>query len=414
MKISVKPRIFLIAGLIAIAGILSVYGFFEWRSYVKTSQDMRRFNKAKDLLGASRPEEALAMIRSRNRPVADDRRSQWLSIEIKALEKLRKIQRLLYIYDRQHEAFIKHEEASLLIARAMLHSGNLKELDKLRDAWRNRETRPGSWFALDVDTLLVEGKASEALKLLNSRSFEGPSDGIRLTRLALLSANNNLPAAWNHLNRAFSLDSKNSDVRSFRAQILERIGKLSMARVEYVAAHLSDPDNPMLRDQLAEFYRRTGNYGQALTTWSQGLEAPSTDFIWLKTLFWGHVAQPVQVKLDPVKAPSGALQPLVVYLMKMPQDKFWDAEAFQAISTARALLNNRQETFWLRLLQALKEGQESRALDLLYSNSFRQKSWNPDIETALKRVLAYRIWGVFPKSDVKSYDEGSGTVWNCS
>jgi len=181
-----------------------------------------------------------------------------------------------------------------------------------------------------------------------------------------------------------------------------------MARVEYVAAHLSDPGNPRLRDQLAEFYRRTGNYGQALKTWTQGLEAPSADFIWLKTLFWSRVAQPVQ--FDRAAAPpSGDLQPFVVYLLSLDRERFWNADAFQNIPEAHKFSNKRQEVFWLRLLQALKDGEESKALDLLQTNTFQKKSWGPDIETALKRVLAYRAWSVLPRSGEEKPAAGSNT-----
>jgi hypothetical protein len=410
MKPSGKTRILLIVGTVIISIFFLISGFFAWRSYVIKSQDERSYKNAKDLLEASRPDEAFSLIRGRNRSISDSKSADWLSLEIQALEKLRNIPRLLYLYDRTPGAFSKHEGAALLIARTLLHTGNLEDLAKLQSDWRSRKKRPASWLALAVDALIVEGKLNEAVKVLHSRSFEGPADCARLMRLALLSAKDDLKAAWNYLDRAYFLDPNNPDVRSFRAQILERIGKLPMARVEYVAAHLSDPDNPLLRDQLAEFYRRTGKYGQALETWTRGLENSSVDFIRLKALFWNRVAQPIKFDWAAATPSSGYLQPFLSYLMDLPQGRFWNADVFQDISDARRLLDNRQETFWLRLLQALKEGEESRALEILHSNTFQKKSWNPDIETALKRVLAYRIWGALPRMDEEIPVEDSNTA----
>jgi len=40
---------------------------------------------------------------------------------------------------------------------------------------------------------------------------------------------------------------------------------------------------------------------------------------------------------------------------------------------------------------------------------FKKKSWSPDIEIALKRVLAYRIWGALPQMDEEIPVEGSST-----
>jgi len=374
--------------------------FYALRSQIVEVRDEQSFTTAKNYLSAKRPDKAIEIIRGRDRSRSGKRTADWIDLEIETLDELGNIARLRYLFDQNPDAFSKHEKASLLIARVMLKTDNQIAYRKLQNIWKSRSQMPALWFALDVDALIVEGKVNEALKMLNSQSFQGEADAGRLMRLALLTAKNDLRGAWNYMDRAYYLAPKNPDVRSFRAQILEGIGKISMARVEYVAAHLAQPDNPLFRDQLAEFYRRNGNIGLALQTWSNNLDERSADFIRLKALFWSRVAYPVKInKADPSDI-SGDLSPLVVYLQNISGNQFWDDAAFQNISDQQSFLDTRQETFWLRLLQYLKEGKEKLAYDLLQTHPFQGKSWNPDIQSALEKVLAYRLGHNLPMLNI--------------
>jgi thioredoxin-like negative regulator of GroEL len=390
MKTLTAPRLLFIAGIFFISAYLLVQGLLAWRSHVINARDERAFHAAQRLLAAERPREAFAIIRSRNRHLQGSRPAQWLSLEIETLATLRHVSRLLNLHNRVPAAVARHEGAALLTARALLHAGNRGAFSRLRDAWRSGGKAPAAWFALDVDALLVDGQPEAALEMLHSRSFADKADASRLTRLALLTATDDLHRAWQYLARAHRLAPKNPDVRSFRAQILEQIGKPAMARVEYVAAHLTDPDNPLFLDQLAEFYRRSGNLSLALKTWTERPDDDSADFIRRKALFWSRVGHPVPAGRTGAAAASGDRHPFVGYLQGLPPDRFWDAAAFREIPEKQTLLNKRQETFWLRLLQALKDGEESGALALVRSNPFREQSWHPDIETALEQVLVHR------------------------
>ncbi len=336
-----------------------------------------------------------------NRSTSEVGHEKWLSLEIHALEKLRNIPRLLYLFEKNPASFVYHEGASLLVGRALLQSKTMSYFKRFRDSWESKEKQLDAWFVLDVDALIKAGNPDKAIKLLKSRSFQGSLDCPRLTRLALLEATQDLNKSWNLLEKAYFLDPRNTDVRLFRAQILEQIGKIASARVEYVAAYLTDPNNPLLRDQLAEFYRRNGNYGLAVETWAEGLSPPAMGFIWLKTLFWSRVAQPADIDWTAIVLPEGELKPYIAYLMNLPMGKFWDLEAYFKISRAQQLLKQRQEFFWLRLIEALRDKNESKAIDLIKTNKFRQYSWHTDLESALLIVLTYRKWGVLlnPEKD---------------
>ena len=398
-----KIRLLIIGISVFVIIILGASGFWVWRSYVIKVQETRTFKMAQDLLAASRPAEALAIIKARNYSEDDTGYQRWLALEIAAYEKQRNIPRLLYLFEKDQTAFTHHEEASLLICRSLLQIKSPNIYQSLRESWRSRETIPEAWFALDVDAFIQAGNLAEAQALLESRSFEGPLDCGRLIRLALLKAGDDMNAAWQLLDDAYTANPRNHDVRLFRAQVLEQMGKLGPARVEYVAAHLADPQNLTLRDQLAEFYRRHEKYDLALKTWAEGLNPPSWAYIWLKTLFWSRVTGPVAYNWGAEKQPLGLLKPYVEYLLELPKDMFWDAYAFLNIPGSRTILPQRQEFFWLQLLQALKEGNETRALDLLKTNSFKNQSWHPQLEWNLRSLLTYRRWDVFspPDPDIK-------------
>ncbi len=398
MNLNLREKITLCV-LIAVLSALLVLGFFSWRSYVITAQEKRCYDQAVELLNRSCTAEALTIIRTSKSSASPESYEKWISLEIRALEQSRNIHRLLYLYGQSPASFIKHEEASLLVARALMKTRNMELFDELRNEWRPHEIRPELWFALDVDTLLSTGREAEAVWLLNSRAFEGPADCGRLIRLAILKAGDDLEEAWNLLEKAYLADPRNPDVRSFRAQVLEYTGKADRARLEYVAAHLAAPDNPVLRDQLAEYYRRHAKYRLALKTWADGLELEPPDFFWLKTMFWSRISFPYQIDWSAYSLPEGELRPLLTYLIELPQDKFWDENALKDNPRVLKLADTRQEIYWLRLIQALKDGYETRAMDLLKENPHKHSSFHMDIERALEIVLVYRRWGVIISPD---------------
>ncbi|HHO76654.1 MAG TPA: hypothetical protein ENN05_09530 [Deltaproteobacteria bacterium] len=393
MNLSVKEKLTL-GALIVLLCALVVLGFFYWRSYVITAQEERCYAEAAGLLNQSRIPEALTIIRTSKSSASAESYEKWISLEIRALEQSRNIHRLLYLYGQSPGSFMNHEEASILVERALLKTQNMELFHELRNLWRSHEQRPELWLALDVDALLSQGEKDKALALLNSRQFEGPADCGRLVRLAILKAGDNLADSWSLLEKAYLADPRNPDVRSFRAQILEYTGKMTQARVEYVAAHLAEPDNPILRDQLAEYYRRQGNYRLALKTWADGLNEHSLDFFWLKTIFWSRITHPFVIDRPSPALADGDLVPLITYLFDLPPDMFWDDYSLGDNPRVSRLLDTRQEIYWLRLIQALKDGSETRAMDLLKASPHKRSSYHPDLERALEIVLVYRRWGV--------------------
>ena len=381
----------LLVGLLAALAAGAWVGLTKWSSYVAARHDDQLFLTAASLLASGKEADAAEVIRSRstegNISVGTSRR--WRDLQVATAARLRQLPLLLAIDGRWPESIADNEDASLLVARVRLDGGHYEEAHKLVAKWTTRSAKPQIWFALAVDALLAQKKRAEALALLQSRSFTGPADCDRLLRLALLSVND-LQAAWGYLAQADALDPRNTDVRSFRAQILERMGKRPQARVEYVAAYLAAPSNPLLGDQLAEFYRRGGDYADALDTWAGNSAKPLFDFIWTKAWFWSHLVRPTKLP-----APRGdELGALVKLLGGLPENGFWNATGFAETAPAKGDPGQQREIFWLSLLEKLRDHDEKGAAETLRLDPIRTQSWAPDLEIALRHILSYRADGV--------------------
>ncbi len=401
MILTRKSKHLLFLGVLVL-GIGSAAGFFFWRSHVMAVQEKRNYEDAQKLLKEERPKEALTIIKNTKATLPPEKAEKWVPMEIKALEQSRNIHRLLYMYDRYPDEVKKQEKASLLVARALQETLKTDEYTKLRKFWKKHEKTPEDWCLLDADDLILQGKPDEAVKLLSSKSFKGRADCGRLVKLATLTAQDNLEGAWELLGKAYSADPRNTDVRSFRGQILEQEGQLPEARIEYVAALVSDPKNPLMRDQLAEFYRRQSNYTLALQTWIEGLKEPSPEYFWIKSLFWSKVSHrlvlPAQV---PAYPPSEMVQ-LIMIMKDIKEGDFWDDKAVQSDVNLQKLALSRQEVFWLKLMQAFKDKAEVRAYQLLDANRFREGSYHPELEQALQTVLIYRKFNVVVKKKYRT------------
>jgi hypothetical protein len=376
--------------LLVPAGLcLAVAVFLLWRWHRAAAWDEVVLNRARAALAEGHAREVRAVARSRlsasaGKPSARD----WLELELSALEAAPDPIRLVHLYEMHPDAFGPHERASLVVVRALVRTNRPADAARLRESWRGRETDESAWLALDADVLLSAGKEDEARQLLESRTFSGAADCGRLCRLAVLSVRRDPDAAWRLLTKAFDANPCDGEVRCFRAQMLEALGRYGEARVEYVAAYLAEPKDVFLRDQLAEFYRRRGDYGLALDTWLAPA-VPVSDLVCVKARFWARVARPAR-QMFPEPVPSGEARPLAEYLQGLKPGEFWDAEAYRSVRGGSRYLRSRQETYWLRLIADLKAGRESEAAALLRENPFRRASWSPRLEHAVTCILAVR------------------------
>jgi thioredoxin-like negative regulator of GroEL len=391
----------LFLALVCLVAIIGAY--FYWPSIkfhynklmVDKEQEAKDIKEANDLLSQNKPEAALEIIQKYADTIDNRTESgkEWVDLLIRASEATNNVPQLMTLYEYYPKSLNSHEKAALIVASAYIVSGRARDYQTLRDGWKGRETKPETWFVLDADKLILEGKRKEAIDFLHSKTFPGKTDTARLIRLALLVVLENPKEAWDYLSEAYNKDPTNPDILSYRAKLLETVGKNSLALAEYIAAIQTDPKNIYLKDQLAEFYMRQKQYPLALGVWTENLKEPSLDFIWLKSIFWSKVVIPVKVDWKSLKPPKGKLEPFIAYLLSLKPGQFWDTDAFEKIPDYQQYLKTQQATFWLRLLQLLKEGKDKEAADQLQFNPFSSVSWNPDLEKALKQILLYRKTG---------------------
>ena len=379
-----------IAGCLLLAFIIT-----QWTSSSSFSQkEMERDQKQTiKLLSQNRFDEAINLVlKYRDQIDANTKQGrQWLLLLIKTSEQKKDTQRLLALYQQYPQVFQNREEASLNAANGMLATRQLTEYEALRTRWKNREKRKDVWLLLDADNLSLQGKDREAIKLLTSTTLEGKKDIGRLLRLGALYGKQQPNRAWETFEKAYTLNPQNPYVRSYRAKLLEKTGNINVAHGEYLAAQQTEPQNPYLKDQLAEFYLRNKQYSRALNVLSQSLTPPSLDILWLKGLFWGAMIAPVTFDWHAGSPPEGHLKPLIEYLITLKPDVFWNEQSFAKISNGTTFIETQQTTYWLRFLSALQKGNKQQASDLLQYNSFSKTSWDSELENIFKKIFTYRI-----------------------
>ena len=336
--------------------------------------------------------------------------ARWAPPEIEVVNALGMEARLLWLYEHFPSDFEANENASLTVARTLLQKREIESVNDLRAKWKGKETLREDWRLCDIDMLLQAGRRDSALALLTNARFTGPRECDRLIRLALLHAARP-DEAWKYLGKALEADPRNPMVRSFRGQLLEAMGKLSDAQAEYWAACYEAPSIPLYRDQLGEFYLRHEKFAHALETWAQGLGGSAFPFLGVKVWFWSKLVSPAKVDLKKTDFIQDSMFPFLEYLLSLSADEYWDEAKFQELPDALRLENERQEIFWLRLIQLLRRHQEQEALKTLELNRFSEYSWRPQLESSLKWILRYRQAHVLGVRMIHWRDPGAGS-WN--
>ncbi len=380
--------------------ILLVVVVVGLRFAIPKALDMKAYNEADQALKSNQPQIALRVIgrrgkSSNNRKELDPK---WLALELRAAVEYRDIVRLVNIYNRKPAVIEANEDASVLVARAFsMIQGSQAQLASLQKIWESHSAQPESWFCIRVDDLISKGYRPQAMNMLKSRSFPGKADIPRLTRIAMLQMATNPWQSWQTVQQATALDPRNTDVLTIRAQIFERLGKTRDARVSYAAAVVADPKNPLLVDQLAEFYIRQGSFPLAVQTWANGIKTRPQDFLWVKLAFWSKVAVSAE-KAPTGDIPEGEIDSFAKYLVSLKPEVFWDDAAFGKLPEYSRYLEERQETAWLRLLSELAKGNDTEAIELIKDWPFKSSTWQPETLNAINSVLIARKTGQFGSS----------------
>ncbi len=322
------------------------------------------------LLDKNRAAEANVLLQATKPPAADSpRRAAWSDLEVRTALATRQFELLRRLGEREPDAVARNPEAAMWLERIAVLGGGEAE-------------NPGPILA--ADKALRDGDVAAARQILESAKLEGNDEINRLARLALLDAGD--PAkAWKLLSQAYAIDPRNSDVRTFSANLLEQSGNAALARRDYVAALVANPDNLRARDNLAEFYMRQRMLPQAVQTW---LDTPAVDgsaIFYLKAWFWNRVGLGSLPPPDPA-----ACGRLVAALAALPAGDFWGAGPDKIVAASRNL-GERREIVWLRALQELKDGREDQVQRLLARAVPENAPDAAGIRAALEFLLAVRL-----------------------
>lgn len=383
MSVSMRTKLLL---PIVAATVVGGTAVAVWRN---GQTELRQQNLAEQMIEEELYRDALEVIALKE---LDGDNREWLSMRVQCLIALRQTQALKTLFFKFPDYFGIDETAALTVARSLNSQGDEASYSSIRKLWRGREAESAAWLSLDADRLVRSGKKSEAIELLDGLKLPVGENAGRLTRLAILS-DDNAAVAWGHLEAAFRDNSRNPEVRLFRAQMLEASERIQEARVEYVAACLADVTNPNMHDQLARFYQRRGNLFQAITAWSQGVEHAATDFLEFDLLFWGKLAHPTMLDWNGRQLSAGRCRNSVQYLVELPIDQFWMQESFEQVLKESKNRTTRPELYWLQVLHFLKNGELEQARATLLQRRAEIEPSNSDLFRALSLSLNYKLTG---------------------
>ena len=385
--------------------VLVSFGVKRWQKTIVIRQNELAKNAVLQLIEEADFSGAWSLLEGRGMAKDDP---EWGNLRLDTLVGLRDVEELELMFEETPDYIVNNEKASALLARKFAHQRETDSFLNLHSQWVNKAHDTNLWTSLDIDHDLLSGNAEVAWSKLNSIKISGELSSNQLIQRALIQGRTNTFAALNDLNLAVSADPFSPETRSFRGQIFESLGDVELARVEYVSAHLSDPNNPLWRDQLAEFYRRYQKYDFALNTWMDAEPSLLTDYIWLKIAFWRRVIGGENVQAHE-QIPKGPLSQLATSISDLPQDQFWNKLASKNINNITFLEGDRQEIYWLMILQMLKEGDEQKASDLLKNPPFKSGVWDVYLHEALSSVIRFRQTGRFSSHELLASNRSKKT-----
>ncbi len=254
------------------------------------------------------------------------------------------------------------ESAELEQARDAVQTKDFPVYERLSEKWKAKTAMPGQWLLLQADLLIAKQQRADAQALLKAAKFDKKEeDALRYSRLAILEGNEPWKAIES-LNAGLKVDPRNSDLLMFRGQILEAARRTADARLDYVAAVFSNTKNPIYRENLANFYIRTGDRSAAAETWRDAAEDTGLGVYALKAFFWSKVTGVNLSKPLPPCRQQGWNE-LIPALSTLPEGVFWNGDMDAASAKVAGL--NRPEITWLRVLEVIRQKDHNAAFAAL-------------------------------------------------
>jgi len=256
------------------------------------------------------------------------------------------------------------ERADLVLAREALWNRNSDECESIMERWRGKAAFPGRWALLSADLMLARGNKEQARDFLEAAKLVGEEDTLRHARLALIQAREPWKAMAS-IDAGLRASPRSAELLTFRAQIQEAAGRMADARLDYVAAVLSEPSSPLHRDVLANFQLRSGEPSNAADTWRDAAEATNLGLYAFKAWFWSKICGvPLSRPLPEVK--QAGWKDVMQEVKSLPDGAFTSTELDRAIARIPGL-RQRPEVVWMHVLEAIRKGDWKIATERLDS-----------------------------------------------
>lgn len=211
---------------------------------------------AESLLAQDRAEEALLEIRRLDPGVV-----RWqveARIELEGFDRAAEAVKLL---EQASRAAPRNPDIRLQLAKACLANGQLVEARGLLEPLATLPVPfSGSREAL-VEVYEQQGEAELAERLRSQLREEGAYADARNLRLAGLqaSAAGDLTQALADFDAAIAIDSSDANLHNDRGAVLARMERYVDAETAFRRAEELAPDDPVVQENLARLYQRTGN-----------------------------------------------------------------------------------------------------------------------------------------------------------
>jgi thioredoxin-like negative regulator of GroEL len=380
-------------GVAVLLLVCALAGAWGWREAAARAAVARTLAAAERAVAGSRWTEARAILedqaRRRGRPAEAASARRWVELEYRVAGGLRDFATMEALVARDASLAGLDEDAALWLWRMRRVAGDEAAAETVRALWRGREKMPVAWTCAEVDALWASGRREAARELIGkAKGGADRPDSVPLwLREAMLGAD--ATARFEALATAYRLDPANADLRGLRAVLLERSGQPAYARVDYVAALVSDPANPLRRDDLASFYLRQGDLVTAVETWREGLAEKSPDFLWVRAAFWGRVAG-MPFAPEVARLAENRKGRFAGWLALLPPGRFWDEAGYAALHLPVAHAQSEPAVFWLRLLEQLRGGDWAAAGDMMSAAPTTAAASDPGLLAALRTTAAVR------------------------
>lgn len=243
------------------------------------------------------------------------------------------------------------ERADLVLAREALRNRRLEECEAWVESWSGKSRLSGQWMLLKADLMLARGESRQALEFLKAATLEGEEDALRHARLALIQAREPWKAMAS-IEEGLRANPRSAELLSFRAQLQEAAGRAADARLDYVAAVLSDPSSPLHRDVLANFQLRIGEPSNAADTWRDAAETTKLGIFAFKAWFWSRICG-VALSRPMPEIPDAGWGKVMAEIKGLPDGAFMSLSLNHALAGIRGL-SQRPEVIWLHVLEDLR------------------------------------------------------------